>query len=66
MPKIESQFSAGKYTVLCLDTEIPNTNFKKLNIDGVEYTPEPVYDLPKSIALLGEGRFTGKEIAFIN
>ncbi len=65
MIKIIKQLDAGKYTVLCLNAPVPNTNFRKLSIDEKEYESVIVYDLPESIAIEAKGDFVGKEIIFL-
>lgn len=62
---IQGQLDAGKYTVLILDVETSHIRYRKLMIDGKEYEPVIVYDLPQSIAIEAKGNFVGKEIKFI-
>lgn len=62
---IQGQLDAGKYTVLILDVESSHIRYNKLVIDGKEYKPVIVYDLPKSVAIEAKGNFVGKEIEFI-
>lgn len=64
MIKVDKQLKAGGYTVLLLDSEIPRTRFSKLIIDGKEYKPEIVYDMPNSIGVIATGSFEGKEVKF--
>lgn len=65
MRKIISQWSIGKYTVLEMDRELPMEKYKKFRIDGKEYEPVPVYDLPNHIAVEAQGNFTGKTVEFV-
>lgn len=51
--------------VLFLEADTPLINYRKLVIDGKEYEPVIVYDLPQSIAIEAKGDFVGKEIEFI-
>lgn len=62
---IRGQLDAGKYTVLILDVETSRIRYRKLMIDGKEYEPVIVYDLPQSVAIEAKGDFVGKEIKFI-
>lgn len=62
--KVEFQHSEGKYTLVGLDSPIPDNWKKKVTIDGKEYDTEIVYDLPNHIAIIGNGNFVGKEIVF--
>lgn len=55
----------GNFTLLILDSTIPDNNFKKVLIDGNEYETEIVYDLKSSIGILGKGTFESKEIRFV-
>lgn len=64
MIKAEFQYSVGKYTLIGLDSPIPNNWKNKVVIDGKEYDTEIVYDLPNHIAVIGNGDFVGKEIVF--
>lgn len=65
MIRIETQFDAGKYTLLGLDFPPPLKWNKKVEIDGIEYETEVAYDLKNSIGIVGKGNFVGKEIKFI-
>lgn len=55
----------GKYTVIQLDNPIPLKKFDMVEIDGISYIPEIVYDMPQSIGVLGIGEFVGKTVSFI-
>lgn len=63
--KVISQLSVGKYTALELDIGLPVSGYKKFRIDGKEYEPVPVYDLPNHIAIEEKGKFEGKTVEFI-
>ena len=65
MYTVISEFRAGKYTVLELDKEITERNYKGFRIDGREYSAVPVYDLPGHIAIEAEGSYKGKNVACI-
>ena len=65
MIKVTEQFEAGKYTIICLDNPVPLKKFDRIEIDGISYIPEIVYDLPQSIGVLGIGNFVGKTVSFI-
>lgn len=55
-----------KYTLLDLD-EMPELGigYRKYRIDGVEYEPVIVYDLPNNIGIKAQGGFVGKIVEFI-
>ena len=63
--KVIAQFEMGKYTVIQLDNPIPLKKFDMVEIDGIFYIPEIVYDMPQSIGVLGIGKFVGKTVSFI-
>ncbi len=65
MIKIINQLDAGKHTVLFLNAALPQKNFKKIEIDGREYQPEVVYDMPNALAVSEKETFVGKAINFI-
>ena len=65
MIKVDKQLKAGNYTVLLLNSEVPDITFSKLIIDGKEYKPEIVYDMKNSIGVAATGEFEGKEVKFI-
>ncbi len=65
MRKIISQWSIGKYTTLEMDRELPMEKYTKFRIDGKEYEPVPVYDLPNHIAIEAQGNFIGKTVEFV-
>lgn len=65
MIKIIKQFDVGKYTLIGMDSQTPNTKFNKAIIDGKEYELEIAYDLKNSIGIVGKGNFVGKEIIFV-
>lgn len=39
--------------------------YSKYRIEGKEYEPVPVYDLPKHIAIEGKGEFVGNTVEFV-
>lgn len=62
---IVSEWTVGKYTVLELDQDLPMKRYRKYRIDGADYDPVPVYDLPKHIAVETQGSFKGKTVEFV-
>lgn len=65
MRTVLSQWQIGKYTALELNEDIPLKKYSKYRIEGKEYEPVPVYDLPKHIAIEGEGEFVGNTVEFV-
>lgn len=65
MIKIVKQLDARENTLLILSSPVPNILFHTLLIDGKEYEPVIVYDMPNAIGVPGDGDFEGKEIKFI-
>lgn len=65
MIKVEKQIDAGKFTLLILDSPVPDSNFQKVSIDGKEYETEIAYDLRNSIGIPGKGDFEGKNVQFV-
>ncbi len=65
MLKIKGQLEVGKYTVLCLDGDLPPHRKGFAKIGDKRYRTEIVYDLPRSIGIIGKGDFVEKEIEFI-
>lgn len=65
MCKILSEWKIGKYTALELDRDLPMKEYHKYRIGGEEYTPVPVYDFPRHIAIEASGDFTGKTVEFV-
>lgn len=63
--KIIGQWEIGKYIVLELDQDLPMTKYDKYRIDGKDYSPVPVYDFPKHIAIEAHGNFKGKKVEFV-
>ena len=64
--KIEFAYNTGKNTLLGLSDDIPTSwKGKEVIISGNKYSTEMVYDLPKHIAIVGDGDFEGKEVEFI-
>ena len=64
LSKITGATNIGKYTVLFVD-KVSDKSWTKFLIDGKEYEPISVYDLPNSVAVAEKGDFVGKEILFI-
>lgn len=62
--KIVKQLDCGEYTVLGLDSPIPNKCGKYVKIGETKYEIEIVYDLPNSIAIKEKGRFINKTVEF--
>ena len=65
MIKVVSQSNVGKFTVLFLSDSLPLKKFYKIEINGKEYQPEIVYDMPKALAVNEKENFVGKTINFI-
>lgn len=65
MRKVLSQWKIGKYTALELDDDISLESHKKYRIKGEDCDPVSLYDLPKYIAIDGEGAFVGSAVKFI-
>ena len=65
MDKILNEWKIGKYIALELDEAPPMRKYNKFRIDGKEYTPIPVYDLPRHIAIEAQGNFKGKLVEFV-
>ena len=65
MYKILNGWIVGKYTLLELDQDLPEKSYDKYLIDGICYKPIPVYDLPRHIAIEGNGDFKEKTVKFI-
>ncbi len=64
MNRINDQFTVAKYTVLLFDELHVTGSGKKVTIDGKTYSTEVVFDLPNSIAIIGQGEYIGKDAAF--
>ena len=65
MIKIVKQFDLGKYTLVAMDSPMPNKKFNKVKINEKEYKTEIAYDLDNSIGIIGKDNFVGKEITFV-
>lgn len=55
----------GKYTALEVNQELPLKSYHKYRIDGIDYDPVPVFDLPRHIAIEAQGNFRGKIVEFV-
>lgn len=64
MSKVVSEFRVKNYIVLKLDKQ-PLTSYYKYRIDGKEYDPVPIYDMPGCIAIESEKSFIDKQVEFI-
>ena len=66
MSKIISEFNAGKYKALTLDTLDMYSDYTYYVIDDKTYTAVPVYDLPNTIAIEAPAgvSFVGKMVEF--
>ena len=67
MCKVLSEFTvAEKYKLLSVDELPQKCNYKKYVINGVEYDPVTVYDIPNCIAI-GETKsnMVGEEVTFV-
>ena len=65
MNRINDQFTVSKYTVLLFDELHVTGSGKTVLIDGKTYPTEIVFDLPNSIAIIGQGEYVGKEAVFV-
>lgn len=65
MYTVNSCWKVGKYNVLTMDNDLPLSSYTKCIIDGNEYKLVPTYDLPKSIAIEGNGDYKGKRVEFV-
>lgn len=64
MNRINDQFAVSKYIVLLFDELHVTGSGKTVLINGKMYPTEMVFDLPNSIAIIGQGDFIGKEAVF--
>ncbi|MCR5837083.1 MAG: hypothetical protein K6G88_11300 [Lachnospiraceae bacterium] len=64
MSKVIYNFQIGQYSVLKLD-EIPEKKYSKFRINGKEFEPVPIYDMPQCIAIASTEDFFGKIVEFI-
>jgi hypothetical protein len=64
MSKVIYNFQIGQYSVLKLD-EIPEKKYSKYRINGKEFEPVPIYDMPQCIAISSTEDFLGKIVEFI-
>ena len=64
MGRIINELHVNEYTILKLDN-IPNGNYKKYKIDGVEFEPISIYDAENCIAIQANDIFTGKVVEFV-
>lgn len=64
MSKIVDELHVEGYAVLKLDG-IPNGNYKKYRIDGIEFEPVSIYDAENCIAIQSNDTFVGKVVEFI-
>lgn len=64
MSKIVDELHVKGYVILKLDS-IPNGNYKKYKIDGIEFEPISIYDAENCIAIQSNDTFVGKAVEFI-
>ena len=64
MNRINDQFTVSNYTVLLFDELRVTGAGKTVKIDGKTYPTEIVFDLPNSIAIIGQGEYIGKDAVF--
>lgn len=62
--RITFQREVGNYTLLSFERD-PGFSWRLVEIEGQRYSPEHVYDMKNTIAIIGQGNFVGKEIKFI-
>jgi len=69
MDLIVDKWDVDKYSLLTLDEYSPDKthmNYEKLEIDGVVYQPEIVYDMPNTVAILRvKDNLVGKKVKYI-
>lgn len=64
MSKVIDNFQIGKYAVLKLD-EMPKRGYNKFRIEGKEFQPVPIYDMPQCIAIESNENFLNRKVEFI-
>ena len=64
MSKIIDEMQMQEIKVLKVE-EIPNVEYKKLRIAGVEYDPLPIFDAKNCVAIKSEKKLKGEVIEFI-
>lgn len=65
MAKVVYEFSVGKYKVLKLDSEKPDTKYTGYLIDGKPFKIIPMYDAANCIAIESADSFSGKTVEFV-
>lgn len=65
MAHVVYEFGAGKYKVLKLDAEKPNTKYTGYLIDGKPFKIIPMYDAANCIAIESSESFKGKTVEFV-
>lgn len=69
MDLIIDKWNIAGYTLLTLDEYSPAKtleDYSKIEIDGIKYKPEIVYDMPNTIAIKeSDKNFIGKKVNFI-
>lgn len=66
--KIEGIYHTKKYTALILSERLPFIPYSKIRINGIDYVPEIVYDVPNEIGILredGDDSLVGHTVEFI-
>ena len=64
MSKVIDCFKVENYMVLKVD-EMPKRGYDKFRIEGIEFDPVPIYDMPQCIAIESNKQFLNKVIEFI-
>ncbi|MBS5285141.1 MAG: hypothetical protein ACLRVB_05605 [Blautia sp.] len=65
MSRVVDEFRISQYAVLKLD-KMPDEEHQKYRIDGIDFQPVPIYDMPDCIAIQSErGDFIGKTVEFV-
>lgn len=62
MAKVIDNFKVGKHLIVVLDGI--QKDFKKIEIDGIQYDVTIVYDIPNAISIEGDNDFIGKTVKF--
>lgn len=69
MDEIVDKWDVGGLSLLTLDKYTPSVtlkDYKKVEIDGIVYQPETVYDLPNTIAIpMVKADLVGKNVKYL-
>lgn len=62
MAKVIDNFKVGKHLIVVLDSI--QKDFKKIEIDGIQYDVTIVYDIHNAISIESDNDFIGKTVKF--